>query len=101
MTILLDGSVTVRTIDALRTSIIAAFGQDMIVDIDASAVAEVDLSLVQLIESARAYAAQENKTIRLTAPANDALVGLLRRAGSLSEPTAEDIAFWCHGELAQ
>lgn len=101
MTILLDGSVTVRTIDALRASIIDAFGQEEVIEIDASAVAEVDLSLVQLIEAARAHAAQENKTIRLTAPANDALVGLLRRAGSLSEPTTEDIDFWCHGELVQ
>ncbi|HEX7853490.1 MAG TPA: STAS domain-containing protein [Sphingobium sp.] len=101
MTILLDGSVTVRTIDALRLSILDAFEQNPVVELDASAVAEVDLSLVQLIEAARIHASQESKTLRLAAPANATLVALLRRTGSLSEPTAEDIDFWCHGELPQ
>lgn len=101
MTIRLEPSVTVRTIEALRASILDSFAQDTAIELDASAVAEVDLSLVQLIEAARVHAAREGKTLRLTAPANDALLGLLRRAGALSEPTAEDIDFWCHGDLTQ
>lgn len=101
MTIHLDASVTVRTIEPLRAIVLDAFEKASAIEIDASSVVEVDLSLVQLIEAARAHAAQESKSIRLTMPANGAILALLHRVGSLSEPTAEDIDFWCHGELPQ
>jgi ABC-type transporter Mla MlaB component len=97
----LDESVTVRSIEPLCDMILRAFEQGSAVDIDVSAVVEADLSLVQLIEAARGHAARENKAICLTEPANSAMAQLLHRAGFLSEPTTEDIAFWCHGVLPQ
>lgn len=101
MIVQLSESATVRAIDTVCASILAAYEQDDVLELDASLVAEIDLSLVQLIEAARAHARRESKSIRLTAPANAALMALLHRAGFLSEPTTEDIAFWCHGELPQ
>lgn len=101
MIVQLDGSACVRTAEAIRASILEAFEQDAIVELDASALVEVDLSIVQLIEAARAHAGRTGSTIRLTAPANGALADLLRRAGTLTHPTAEDIDFWCHGDQPQ
>jgi anti-anti-sigma regulatory factor len=101
MIIQLGESVTVRTAEALRASILSAFEEDAVAELDVSAVSEVDLSLVQLIEAARVHAEQESKSFRLTGPANGPIMALLRRAGFLTEPTAEAIDFWCNGELPQ
>jgi hypothetical protein len=56
--------------------------------------AEVDLTLVQLIESARISVAREGKTLRLSAPASGALLAALERGGFVGEPTDPRTQFW-------
>lgn len=94
-------SMTIRTIESARESLVAAFAEHPMVEIDMSAIEEADLSLIQLVEAARAHAAREGKELRLTQPVNEALTALLRRAGFLAEPTTEDLEFWCHGDQLQ
>jgi hypothetical protein len=96
-----DASVTLRNIEALREALLDGFAQAGSIEVDASAVSEVDLSFVQLIETARTHAAHEDKSIHLTKPANSALAALLNRAGLLTESKADDIDFWFHGDLPQ
>lgn len=100
-TLILEKSTTIRTIEPMREQILAAFAEHSAIEIDASAIAEVDLSLIQLIEAARAHGAREGKTLRLTQPANATLAALLQRAGFLTESTAEVLDFWCHGDQPQ
>jgi len=99
--ITLDSSATLRGIDSLRERLLESFADHSSVELNASAVAEVDLSFLQLLEAARAHAAHEDKTIRLSNPANPALKALLERAGFLAAPSADDLEFWFHGDLPQ
>lgn len=94
-------SVTLRSVEALRETLLDGFAEQSAVDLDVSALEEVDLSFVQLVEAARVHASRENATIRLVSPANPALAALLARAGFLTQPSADDIDFWFHGELPQ
>ena len=97
----LETSATLRGIDALREQLLETFAEHSSVELDASELAEIDLSFLQLMEAARAHAAHEDKTIRLTRPANPALKALLERAGFLTAPTTDDLEFWFHGDLPQ
>lgn len=63
--------------------------------------AEVDLTFVQLLISARKYAAQSGKEIRLAAPASGPLLGVLEDGGFLDDPAQDDAAFWLHKEAGQ
>lgn len=101
MIVHLNGATSVRTAETLRAMLLDAFEQADSIELDVPALTEADLSVVQLIEAARAHATRENKRVHLTAPAHGALLDLLLRAGILTDPAAEDIDFWCHGELPQ
>ncbi len=95
----LDSCATMSVIGPLYEQVLQALSDQPDLEIDASEVADIDLSLIQLIESARALAAREGKAVSLTNPANPVLAELLERAGFLTAPTAENINFWFHGEL--
>ncbi|WP_432787489.1 STAS domain-containing protein [Novosphingobium rhizosphaerae] len=69
--------------------------------LDLSDVADADLTLVQLVETARQHAVRDSRALRLSAPANPAVAALLARAGFLTEPSTETLEFWFHGELPQ
>lgn len=69
--------------------------------LDLTAVAAPDLSVLQLVESARAQARMGGGSVRLSAPAADALAALLARAGFTGAMAPEDIDFWFHGVLPQ
>ncbi len=70
--------------------------------LDVADLAAPDLSVLQLIESLRVEARLHGGTVRLAAPANDALTALLRRAGFTDAPMpAADHDFWFHGVSLQ
>ncbi|RVU06851.1 STAS domain-containing protein [Novosphingobium umbonatum] len=89
---------TVQTIAATHASLTGAMEGHASVALDLAGVKDADLSLLQLVEVARAYALREHKAIRLTAPANAVVTALLKRAGMLTKLTPETIDFWFHGE---
>lgn len=71
-------------------------GGDLV--LDATGLKAPDLSVLQLIESLRAETRLHGGTVRLAAPANDALTAVLRRAGFADAPLpAADHDFWFHG----
>ena len=93
--------VTTRTIHDFADQLGAAIADDPAVTLDVSAVADVDLSFVQLVEAGRRDASEPGRSLRLDRPANPAIAALLRRAGFLTAPTPADIDFWFHGALPQ
>jgi hypothetical protein len=89
---------TVQTIATTHAALTEAVENHVSVALDLAMVKDADLSLIQLVEAARAYAQREHKAIRLTAPANPVVAALLKRAGFLTKLTPETIDFWFHGE---
>ncbi len=71
------------------------------VTIDVSALSEVDLTFVQLIESARRAAGERGRAIRLSQPAQGALLQVLQRGGFLDLADPERSDFWLQGTSAQ
>nr|WP_241736064.1 STAS domain-containing protein [Caulobacter sp. RHG1] len=71
------------------------------VAIDVSSLSEVDLTFVQLIESARRAAAERGRTIRLRTPAQGALLQVLQRGGFLDPEDQERSDFWLQGTSVQ
>jgi len=94
-------SVSLRSVESLRLALLDGFSQDSAIEVDASAVTDADLSFIQLIEAARVHAKHQNLSFRLNSPANAVVTALLTRAGFLTEPNADDIDFWFHGDRAQ
>jgi anti-anti-sigma regulatory factor len=90
--VILDGALTVRGIDAVQARLAAALRQHSVVTVDCGAATEIDLSLIQVLLSARASATYAGKTLRLATPAQDALRAALQAGGFL--PDAPDAAFW-------
>jgi anti-anti-sigma regulatory factor len=90
--VILDGTLTVRGIDAVHARLTAALRQHSLVIVDSAAATEIDLSLIQLLLSARASATHAGRTLRLAAPAQGALLAALLAGGFL--PDAPDAAFW-------
>lgn len=85
---------TIRHADALRDAILAAFETRSEVVLNVPADAAVDLSFVQLVESARIHAGRSGRSISLAAPAEGALLEVLQAAGFLK--THETTSFWLH-----
>lgn len=94
-------SVTVRSAGEFAGQLLGAVQSGGDLDIDLSALAEVDLSFIQLLLAARAHLEQEGGRLGLAQPAGPALAALLDRAGFLGDPQPADIEFWFHGELPQ
>ncbi|PDS97802.1 STAS domain-containing protein [Rhizobium sp. S9] len=61
--------------------------------------AEVDLSFIQLMESARRQAKSEGKTVSLSSPASGSVLKVLERAGFIESFDHEDLKFWLHKEV--
>ncbi len=94
-------SVTVRSAGEFAGQLLGAVQSGGDIDIDLSALAEVDLSFVQLVLAARTHLEQEGARLGLAQPAGPALAALLDRAGFLGDPQPADLDFWFHGELPQ
>jgi hypothetical protein len=89
-------SVTVRSVADFGRYLSSALAEHDEIVLDTDAVAELDLSFVQLVQAARV---EDGKTIRLARPANTAVAALLERAGFLTDPSDADVDFWFHGDL--
>lgn len=95
--VVLGGPVTVRNIHSVHAWLLEALRRNPAVEIDCSAVTDVDLSLVQTILAARRSAAAFGATLTLAHPASGALLDTLTRAGLLGGPSNDD-AFWLNKE---
>jgi len=91
-TLELRSELTVRTVHEHYLKLLEDYGQASNLAIDTRQINEADLSLVQLLQSARRTAQRDGKTITLIQPLPEALSSLLVRGGFLSSPS--DIAFW-------
>jgi anti-anti-sigma regulatory factor len=92
-------SVTVRSVAGFKEQLSTAFDTDGEIVLDLAALAELDLSFVQLVQSARLDLAGNARAIRLAQPAGEAVAALLERAGFLTDPDSADVEFWFHGDL--
>jgi ABC-type transporter Mla MlaB component len=102
-TIDLDGSQTVRGIEATYERLSAALAQHQAVDIRCDGIAEFDLSFIQLLLAARRSAHASGKSLRLTGPATGKFRLALDRAGFLAgaaEESSQSTAFWIEGSNA-
>lgn len=87
-------SIVIGNISVVRNLILSAFDQNNSITIDISRVTEADITLPQLIESARQSAAIEGRDIRLSQPAEGAVLQLLRRGGFLDTSDPQRVDFW-------
>lgn len=92
---------TISNIAVIREIIVSTITHNEDATIDVSSLSEVDLTFVQLIESARRAAADRGRTIRLRAPAQGALLQVLQRGGFLGPEDPERSDFWLKGTIAQ
>ncbi|MBO9499111.1 MAG: STAS domain-containing protein [Novosphingobium sp.] len=94
-------SVTVRSAREFIAGVqdVCASGEDVLMD--CTALGEVDLSFLQIVIAARAQLEDAGASLRLAAPAGEALTALLDRAGFLTALTPADLDFWFHGERPQ
>lgn len=93
-------SVTVRSASEFAGRLLGAVQAGGDIDLDLSALDEVDLSFVQIVLAARAHVEQGGARFTLAQPAGPALATLLDRAG-FGDPQPADLDFWFHGELPQ
>ena len=91
-----ESGVTLQAVEAARDALIAAFTDEADIELHLQSAAESDLTLVQLIESARLTAAHEGKSFRLAEPASGDLLTVLERGGFVSAGAPESRAFWLH-----
>jgi len=89
----LSGAIDVRSIEEACEKIKQASGPAGL-EVDLSGVTDIDLTFVQLIESARRGAADSGTSIRLSAPASGFVLETLQRGGFLSDPPDERTLFW-------
>jgi ABC-type transporter Mla MlaB component len=98
--LVLDGSLTVRTIAAVHSKLSNVLQHHAAVAVDCAAATEIDLSFVQLLLAARKTAARAGKTLALARPASGALHDALLRTGLLPPVDggpADEAAFWLKG----
>jgi anti-anti-sigma regulatory factor len=96
---LVPPKVNIRNVKDIHGELLTNFKNNKAVEIDLSACEDADLSLVQLIESARKSAAAQSKDVRLTKPAGDIVRAILDRAGLSQSFTDDDAKFWLHQEV--
>lgn len=95
--LVLDGALTVRTSEIVHSKLRQAINDRPLVKLDCSNATEVDLSLVQLLLSARLSAQRSGKTVTLAAPPDGALSDALVRAGFQITTEPENTGFWFRG----
>jgi hypothetical protein len=88
------GPANIQAIAEIHRKLLQGLQQNRAVELHVISATDIDLTFVQLIESARRYAATESKTVTLSAPAAAGLCEVLQRGGFLT--TAADRTFWLH-----
>lgn len=91
---------TIREITGIYERFLETLENSNELRLDIDDAAHVDLSFLQLIESARRYAEEHNKSLQLIRPAGDKLRAVLDRAGLLAKPSPEFLRFWFHTGVA-
>ncbi|MDB5556391.1 MAG: hypothetical protein JWL86_6375 [Rhizobium sp.] len=91
-------TVNIRTIGELKEEITTNISNVDFIVLDLDKCSDVDLSVLQLVESIRIYAASAGKAIKLSSPANAAVAATLTRAGFTERMSREDRLFWLHKE---
>ncbi|PPJ49355.1 STAS domain-containing protein [Rhizobium sp. KAs_5_22] len=92
----LEDATNIRNISKFYPEILTALSGTKPVVLDLPGEPEVDLSFVQLVESARLYAGAHGKALTLAQPASGPLLGVLGRAGFIENASHEDAQFWLH-----
>lgn len=99
MAFAVPSKVNIRTIADLYSELVIYCQNNTRIDIDLDGCEDIDLSLLQLIESARKTAKSGQREIALTAPANQAVRSTLHRAGLATAFSPGDKKFWFHEEV--
>jgi hypothetical protein len=90
----LSGAIDISSIRGSFGKLKEAIGANQSLEIDIADVTDVDLTFIQLIESARLSAAQLGTDIRLSSPAQGLILETLKRGGFLGDPLDERSRFW-------
>lgn len=88
----LCGNLSLPAITEAHEKVLEAFDQDLPIVVDLEGVTDADLTLVQLLEAARASAARRGRSLTLSAPASGPTRVVLERGGFLGAP--DRAAFW-------
>jgi anti-anti-sigma regulatory factor len=91
------GDLTVSNIVQARDELGAVLQQDGPVVVDIDGVGEIDLTFVQLLESARRKAVETGRELKLHHSADGAVLEVLRRGGFLDNENSERAQFWLQG----
>src|SRR4051812_48378223 len=103
--LVLDGALTMRTVDAVRATLRAAIEPasgsprtaPAAVVIDCSGASEIDLTFIQLLIAARVSAGASGQTFSLAACPDGTLLDTLTRGGFQLEPDVGG-GFWFRGQ---
>ena len=90
----LHGPLNLQTITAAHTALSETLGNHAQVTVALDAPEDVDLTLVQLLLSARRTALERGGSLDLAGPAEGGLLEILRRGGFVETP--DQRAFWLH-----
>ena len=97
----LPSKLNIKTIFDIRNIILDKLSMGKGLTIHVPDDSEVDLSFVQLIESARIYAKSSGVILSLAQAANARLRDVLDRSGFSAGFSQEDEKFWFHGKAQQ
>ena len=96
--VVLSGTIDVNSIQLCLQKLEEAFagtlGKGLTLVVDLGQIVETDVTLIQLMESARRTAAQWGVAIRLSGPAQDPVLQTLQRGGFLTDPPDARTLFW-------
>lgn len=92
----LPANLTMRTIVETHAILLGLIDHEDAPQLSLPAEAVIDLSFLQLVESARLHAAESGKELTLSEPASGALLETLRRGGFLEGMSDPDSKFWLH-----
>jgi len=101
MTLVLNDDACLKTIGDISDRLRTAVAEHDNISLDLDGVTHIDLSIVQLIESARRHVADTGGSLTLARPAPAPLAALLDRAGFLNSASPADMTFWFHGDSPQ
>jgi hypothetical protein len=98
MVYVIPSKVNIRNIKDIHTDFLTYVKNNKSIEVNLDDCQDIDLSLIQLVESARKSAEAEAKSISLTKPANDIIQSTLKRAGLFDAFSNVDAKFWLHKE---
>lgn len=90
-----SGELTIRTVSETHQALCKELQSRDEIELDFAEASDVDLTFVQLIESARLTALRQSKKLALAAPAGGILLDVLKRGGFVGQG-ASNSAFWLH-----